>query len=124
MKLALGTRLGPYEIQTSIGAGGMGIVYRADDSRLGRKVAIKILPLAHGEHLKRFEREARTIGGLNHPNLLTLYDIGTFEGTPYLVTELLDGEVLRAKLQRGRMRVREAIQIGAEVARGLAAAHG
>ncbi len=123
MKLALGTRLGPYEIQHTIGAGGMGIVYRADDSRLGRKVAIKILPHAHGEHLKRFEREARTIGGLNHPNLLTLYDIGTFEDTPYLVTELLDGESLRARLQKGRMRLREAIQIAAEVARGLAAAH-
>ena len=123
MKLAVGTRLGPYEIQHAIGAGGMGIVYRADDSRLGRKVAIKILPTAHGEHLKRFEREARAIGGLNHPNLLTLYDIGEFEGTPYLVTELLDGESLRLKLQRGRMRLREAIQIAAEVSRGLAAAH-
>ena len=123
MKLAVGTRLGPYEVQHAIGAGGMGVVYRADDSRLGRKVAIKILPHAHGDHLKRFEREARTIGSLNHPNLLTLYDIGTFEDTPYLVTELLDGETLRLKLQRGRLRLREAIQIAADVARGLAAAH-
>jgi len=123
MKLALGTRLGPYEIQQTIGAGGMGIVYRADDSRLGRKVAIKILPNTHGEHLKRFEREARTIGSLNHPNLLTLHDIGTYEGTPYLVTELLEGESLRIKIGRGRVRLREAIQIAAQVARGLSAAH-
>ena len=90
MKLATGTRLGPYEIEHAIGAGGMGVVYRADDSRLGRKVAIKILPNANGEHFRRFEREARTIGGLNHPNLLTLYDVGEHHGMPYLVTEMLD----------------------------------
>ncbi|HSD89251.1 MAG TPA: protein kinase [Kofleriaceae bacterium] len=123
MKLAVGTRLGPYEIQNAVGAGGMGVVYRADDARLGRKVAIKILPHADSEHLKRFEREARMIGGLNHPNLLTLYDIGEHDGTPFLVTELLEGESLSERLARGRLRIREAIQIGAEVARGLAAAH-
>jgi hypothetical protein len=125
MKLAVGTRLGPYEIHQPIGAGGMGVVYKADDSRLGRKVAIKILPQAHGDHLKRFEREARTIGGLNHPNLLTLFDIGDHEGSPYLVTELLEGESLRVRLARvKRLPLRQAMQVAAEVARGLAAAHG
>jgi serine/threonine protein kinase len=123
MKIAAGTRLGPYEIEHAIGAGGMGVVYRADDSRLGRKVAIKVLPHARGEHFRRFEREARTIGALNHPNLLTLHDVGDHDGIPFLVTEMLDGESLRARLSRGPLRLREAIQIGAEVARGLAAAH-
>ncbi len=123
MKLATGTRLGPYEIDHAIGAGGMGVVYRADDSRLGRKVAIKILPFAKGEHLRRFEREARTIGALNHPNLLTLYDVGEHEGTPFLVTELLEGESLRERLARGRIPLRTAIKIAGEVTRGLAAAH-
>jgi len=124
MKLATGTRLGPYAIEHAIGAGGMGVVYRADDSRLGRKVAIKVLPNAHGEYFRRFEREARTIGSLNHPNLLTLYDVGEFEGTPFLVTEMLEGESLRARLSReGKLPLRETIRIAAEVARGLAAAH-
>lgn len=123
MKLAAGTKLGPYQIQQTIGAGGMGVVYRADDARLGRKVAIKILPHAESEYLKRFEREARAIGSLNHPNLLTLFDIGDHDGTPFLVTELLDGASLRARLNKGRLRIREAIQIAADVARGLAAAH-
>src|SRR5438477_11500827 len=117
MKLAAGTRLGPYEIQHPIGAGGMGIVYRADDSRLGRKVAIKILPSSAGEHFRRFEREARTIGALNHPNLLTLYDVGTHDGTPFLVTEMLDGESLRARLVRGKLKLRDAILIAADVSR-------
>ena len=123
MKIAAGTKLGPYEIEHAIGAGGMGVVYRADDSRLGRKVAIKVLPHARGEHFRRFEREARTIGALNHPNLLTLHDVGDHEGVPFLVTEMLEGESLRARLSRGPLRLREAIQIGADVARGLAAAH-
>lgn len=123
MKIAAGTRLGPYEIEHAIGAGGMGVVYRADDSRLGRKVAIKVLPHAIGDHFRRFEREARTIGGLNHPNLLTLHDVGEHQGTPFLVTEMLEGESLRARLSRGPLRLREAVQIAAQVARGLAAAH-
>ncbi len=124
MKFARGTRFGPYAIESAIGAGGMGVVYRADDSRLGRKVAIKILPSSGTEHLRRFEREARTIGSLNHPNLLTLYDVGDHEGIPFLVTEMLEGESLRARLARGPLKLRESIQIGADVARGLAAAHG
>ncbi len=123
MKLVAGTRLGPYQIEQAIGAGGMGVVYRADDSRLGRKVAIKILPQANVEHLRRFEREARTIGALNHPNLLTLFDVGDHDGLPFLVTEMLDGQSLRERLSKGPMPMREAIQIAADVARGLAAAH-
>jgi len=86
------------------------------------QVAIKVLPHARGEHFRRFEREARTIGSLNHPNLLTLHDVGEYDGVPFLVTEMLDGESLRARLSRGPLRLREAIQIGADVARGLAAA--
>ncbi len=121
--LPAGTRLGPYEIEHSIGAGGMGVVYRADDSRLSRKVAIKVLPLATGENFRRFEREARTIGSLNHPNLLTLHDVGIHDGIPFLVTEMLDGESLRTRLARGPLKLREAIVIAADVARGLGAAH-
>jgi Tol biopolymer transport system component len=123
MNLAAGTRLGPYAIERAIGAGGMGVVYRADDKRLGRKVAIKLLPLAKGEYFRRFEREARTIGNLNHPNLLTLFDVGEHDGTPYMVTEMLEGESLRERLVRGPLGLREAIRVAAEVARGLAAAH-
>ncbi|MDX2091118.1 MAG: serine/threonine-protein kinase, partial [Kofleriaceae bacterium] len=123
MNLAIGTRLGPYAIERAIGAGGMGVVYRADDKRLGRKVAIKLLPSAKGEYFRRFEREARTIGNLNHPNLLTLFDVGEHDGTPYLVTEMLEGESLRERLTRGPLGLREAIRVAAEVARGLAAAH-
>jgi tRNA A-37 threonylcarbamoyl transferase component Bud32 len=126
MELAPGTRLGPYEIQRRIGAGAMGVVYRAGDSRLGRSVAIKLLPQKlhdHEDSLRRFEREARTIGGLNHPNLLTLHDVGQLDGAPYLVTELLEGRSLRARLDEGKLSVKEAVRIAIEVARGLAAAH-
>jgi eukaryotic-like serine/threonine-protein kinase len=123
MKLAKGTRLGPYEIKDPVGAGGMGVVYRADDTRLGRQVAIKVLPHADEERLRRFEREARVTGNLSHPNLLTLYDIGVHDGTPFIVTELLEGETLGDRMKRGRLRLREAMKIGADIARGLAAAH-
>src|SRR5882757_7762836 len=93
-----GTKLGPYEITGKIGAGGMGEVYRARDTRLGRDVAIKVLPTAFAldeERMRRFEQEARAVGMLNHPNILAVYDIGTYEGSPYLVTELLEGHTLR-----------------------------
>ncbi len=123
MKLAAGTHLGPYEVVRPIGAGGMGIVYSADDPRLRRRVAIKMLPDAKGENFSRFEREARTIGGLNHPNLLTLFDVGEHDGVPFLVTELLEGKSLRERLKQGPLKLRESIRIAAEVARGLAAAH-
>src|SRR6266480_3055742 len=101
MSLETGTKLGPYEIIAPIGAGGMGEVYRARDSRLDREVAIKVLPASFAndaDRLKRFEQEARATSALNHPNILTIYDIGNHEGAPYIVAELLDGEELRAQL--------------------------
>src|SRR5258705_11236462 len=97
MALAPGTKLGPYEIQSPLGAGGMGEVYRARDPRLGRDVAIKVLPAslsADPGRLQRFEQEARSASALNHPNILVVYDIGTHNGGPYLVTELLEGQTL------------------------------
>jgi eukaryotic-like serine/threonine-protein kinase len=96
MALVAGTRLGPYEIIAPIGAGGMGEVYQARDTRLNRDVAIKILPeffAADADRLRRFQLEAQSAGALNHPNILAIYDIGTCEGAPYLVSELLEGEI-------------------------------
>jgi eukaryotic-like serine/threonine-protein kinase len=126
MALAAGTRLGPYELQELIGAGGMGEVYRAHDPRIRRDVAIKILPSSYatdGERLERFRREARAAGGLNHPNILTVYDVGTEPGQPYIVSELLDGESLRQVIQRGPVPAKHAIEWAAQLARALAAAH-
>jgi len=125
--LSSGTHLGPYEIVAPIGAGGMGEVYRARDTRLGRDVAIKVLPAefaADAERLKRFEREAKATAALSHPNILDVHDVGTHEGVPYLVEELLEGESLRERLARGPIPVREAVEIAVQVAQGLAAAHG
>src|SRR5438552_6321496 len=105
MTLAAGTRLGPYEVLGPLGAGGMGEVYRARDPRIGRDVAIKVLPASFAkdaDRLQRFEREARAIGALNHPNLVTIHELGTHEGSPYIVMELLEGETLRARLSDGR----------------------
>src|SRR5215472_10121163 len=101
MALAAGTKLGPYEIVSALGAGGMGEVYRARDHRLGRDVAVKVLPaaLSHDpERLRRFEQEARAAAALNHPNILVVYDVGTENGAPYIVSELLEGETLRTRL--------------------------
>jgi Tol biopolymer transport system component len=126
MTLASGTRLGPYEIVAPLGAGGMGEVYRAKDTRLGREVAIKVLPAevdADAERLRRFEHEARAASALSHPNILTLFDVGRHEATSFLVTELLEGESLRDRLAQGAPPLRKAIEIGVEIARGLAAAH-
>src|SRR6202522_3086973 len=98
MTLTAGTKLGPYEIQSLLGAGGMGEVYKARDTRLGRDVAIKVLPAslaADPERLRRFEQEARAVAALNHPNILAVHDIGQHEGCPFLVSELLEGESLR-----------------------------
>ncbi len=126
MRLAPGTRVGPYEILTPVGAGGMGEVYRARDPRLGREVAIKILPL-HRTHdpdaMARFERESRAVAALSHPNILAIYDVGTHEGTSYAVTELLEGETLRARLERSQLPWTRAAEIGAAIADGVAAAH-
>ena len=127
MPLTAGVRLGPYEIVALIGSGGMGEVYRARDTRLGRDVAIKVLPpdfAADAERLKRFEREAKATAALSHRNILDVHDVGTVEGVPYLVEELLEGESLRDRLARGAVPVREAVEIAVQVAHGLAAAHG
>ena len=106
LNLQPGGTLGPYRIDALIGEGGMGQVYRAHDSRIGRDVAIKVLPAeyaADAERLRRFEQESRATGALNHPNILTLYDVGTANGQPYLVMELLDGETLRNRISRGAL---------------------
>src|SRR4249920_3577666 len=107
MTLPAGTRLGPYEILAPIGAGGMGEVYRARDPRLGRDVAIKVLPASFAEdpdRVRRFEREARAAGVLNHPNLVTVLDVGSHEGGPFLVLELLEGVTLKALLDEKPLR--------------------
>ena len=127
MALANGTRLGPYKILDSIGVGGMGEVYRAQDTRLGRDVAIKVLPedtAQMPDRLARFEREARAVAALNHPNILALHDIGNDSGIAYVVMELLEGETLRARLRAaGRLSPMKAINYATQIARGLAAAH-
>src|SRR5262245_40627413 len=124
MQFSRGDRLGPYEIDGALGEGGMGEVYRAHDTRLGRDVALKTLrpDRLDEEWLRRFEREARTIAGLDHPNLLTIFDIGRASDVDYLVTELLRGETLRTRLDRvERLGWRDAAQIGEAIARGLGA---
>ena len=126
MPLQTGARLGPYEIVSRLGAGGMGEVYRARDPRLGRDVAVKILPSSFSsdpDRLRRFEQEAKAAGLLNHPNITAIYDVGTHEGCPYIVSELLEGETLRARLSAGAMSSRRATELGLQAARGLAAAH-
>ncbi len=126
MTLSAGTRLGPYEILAPIGAGGMGEVYRARDERLKREVAIKVLPAtfsADADRLKRFEQEAQAAGGLNHPNITAVYDFGSHDGAPYIVTELLEGETLRARMSGGPLPVRKATDYAIQIAHGLAAAH-
>jgi serine/threonine protein kinase len=126
MALTFGIKLGPYEILSPLGAGGMGEVYRARDARLNREVAIKVLPAAFArdsERLRRFQQEAQAVAALNHPNILAVHDFGEHEGSPYLVTELLEGETLREKLRPGALPVRKTTEYGAQIARGLAAAH-
>ena len=124
--LTPGERLGPYEVRDAIGAGGMGEVYLAHDSRLGRDVAIKVLPQSSGspDALARFEREARAVAALSHPNILAIHDVGAEGSVHFVVTELLEGETLRARLaSRGSLAPAEAIGYGVQIARGLAAAH-
>ena len=126
MSLSNGTRLGPYQIVAAIGAGGMGEVYRARDTRLGREVAIKVLPESFekgSDRLCRFEREARAVASLNHPNIVAVYDIGTQDAIPYIVMELLEGRLLRDQLLEGALPVRKAMQYVQQIANGLAAAH-
>ena len=124
--LPCGTKLGPYVVQSLIGAGGMGEVYRARDSRLNRSVAIKVLPRSLSsdpQRRQRFEREARAISALQHPNICTLYDIGTHDGTDYLVMEFLEGETLAVRLSKGRLSLDLTVRYATEVADALDAAH-
>ncbi len=125
--LAKGTLIaGKYQIIDEIGRGGMGIVYRAHDAALARDVAIKLLPpefASDPERLRRFEQEAKAVGQLSHPNILVVHDVGSHEGAPYLVTELLEGESLRQRLDGGELPMRQAIDYGVQIARGLAVAH-
>jgi eukaryotic-like serine/threonine-protein kinase len=126
MPLTIGERLGPYEINGLIGKGGMGEVYRARDTRLDRTVAIKVLPpefSSQEERLRRFEQEAQVLGALSHPNLLAIHDVGSQDGTHFLVSELLEGESLRQRLEDGALPVRKAMELGVQIAKGLAAAH-
>src|SRR5258705_13183828 len=113
-------------IVSKIGEGGMGEVYRARDTKLGRDVAIKVLPASLSENadrLNRFEQEAQAAGALNHPNILSIYHIGTHEGAPYIVSELLEGETLRERMAGGALPQRKAIDYALQIAKGLAAAH-
>src|SRR5215813_7012045 len=122
----IGQQLGHYKIHSLLGAGGMGVVYRARDERLRRDVAIKVLPtsFAHDvERLRRFEQEAHATSALNHPNILTIYDIGAHEGAPFIVAELLEGEELRAQLESGALPARGALEYALQITQGLAAAH-
>src|SRR6202161_3555914 len=126
MNLPSGTKLGPYEVVSMLGAGGMGEVYRARDSRLKREVAIKVLPQAlsqDADRLRRFEQEALATAALNHPNILAVFDIGTHEGSPYVVSELLEGETLRERMNGSAIATRKALDYALQIAHGLAAAH-
>jgi len=126
MSLPAGTRLGPYEVLSALGAGGMGEVYRARDTRLGRDVAIKVLPpslASDPERLKRFEREARSASALNHPAIVSVFDVGSEGGVAYIALELVRGQSLRERLRAGALPIREVLHIGAQTAEGLARAH-
>ena|SRR5947208_12539911 len=125
MSLRLGLRMGPYEIAAAIGAGGMGEVYRAHDTRLNRDVAIKVLhaTLTSADRLRRFEQEARTAGSLAHPNIVAIFDIGSHENSPYIVSEMLEGETLEKRLRTGPLPVSTAVSYAVQIAAGLAAAH-
>jgi eukaryotic-like serine/threonine-protein kinase len=125
-RLGPGTHLGPYEVLAPLGSGGMGEVYRARDERLGREVAVKVLPTESStdpDRLRRFEQEAKAAGALNHPNLLAVFDTGQHEGNPYVVFELLDGVTLRQRLGGGPLPSRKAVDYAVQIAHGLAAAH-
>src|SRR5271157_1836266 len=126
MALLVGTKLGPYEIIAPLGAGGMGEVYRARDTRLGREVAIKVLPthLAENSEAKqRFEREAKAVSSLSHANICPLFDVGSQDGVDYLVMEYMEGETLASRLLRGPLKMEEVQRIGMEIAEALEKAH-
>ena len=122
-----GTSVGPYEIIDAIGRGGMGEVYRARDTRLHRQVAIKILPSGGAtdpQFRERFDREARAVAALSHPNIVAIYDVGTHDGAPYAAIELLEGDTLRSRIGTSPLPLRIVLDYGVQIARGLAAAHG
>jgi serine/threonine protein kinase len=126
MTLLAGTELGPYKIISPIGKGGMGEVYRARDTRLDREVAIKVLPSEVAEDaqaLRRFEREAKSLAALSHPNILSIHDVGLHDGISYVVTELLEGETLRVALRNGPLNQEQCLAISIAIAEGLSAAH-
>src|SRR6266496_235179 len=126
MTLAAGSRLGPYEVLSPLGAGGMGEVWKARDTRLGREVAIKVLPAevaSDPSRLKRFEKEARSASALNHPNIVTIYDIGSHDSVAFIAMELVEGKTLRELLFAGALPVKRVLGIAAQVADGLARAH-
>jgi eukaryotic-like serine/threonine-protein kinase len=126
MKIPAGKSVGNYKVVSAIGAGGMGEVYRAHDSRLDREVAIKLLPADFAndqERLRRFEQEAKATSALNHPNILSVYDIGEHEGSPFIVSELLEGEELRERLDEMPIPLRKAIEYAQQIVSGLSAAH-
>src|SRR5215831_12128617 len=126
MSLAAGTRLGAYEVVSPLGAGGMGEVWRARDGRLGREVAIKVLPsevVGDPGRLKRFEKEARAASALNHPNIVTIYDIGSADSVAFIAMERIDGKTLRELLFAAPMPIKRLLQIAAQIAEGLAKAH-
>src|SRR5262245_52420349 len=122
----IGTQIGPYRVESVLGSGGMSVVYLARDERLGRKVALKLLPqslIADMTHLSRLKREARTASALNHPNIVTIHDIGSDHSTHYIASELIEGETLRERLMRGPIQLSEAVDIAIQVASALVAAH-
>ena len=126
MPLAPGARLGPYQVVAALGAGGMGEVYRARDSKLGRDIAVKVLPdhlSTDRERLKRFEQEAHLASSLNHPNIVTIHDIGETDGVHYIAMELVEGQTLRKLLSSGRLPMPEVLDLAAQAADGLAKAH-
>ncbi len=126
MAFAAGSRLGPYEVVSPLGAGAMGEVYRARDPRLGREVAVKVISsdeAGQAERQRRFEQEARAVAALSHPNILAVHDVGSHGGTSYVVFELLDGQTLLRRLERGPVPVRKATEYGVQICQGLAAAH-
>ena len=126
MTIAAGSRLGPYEILAPIGAGGMGEVYKARDTRLAREVAIKVLPAevaSDRERLARFEQEARSASALNHPNIVAVYDVGRADSTSYIAMELVEGRTVRELAASGPLSMKRALSIAAQAADGLAKAH-